>query len=87
VISTGMMVPTLSWVAALYSLQKAMMFTPCRAHTHAAQPGRAGQRPAAFCAPQRGPHLCAQSGADRRRRVGLAGRERQLYQPGDCPGT
>ena len=29
VISTGMTVPTLSWVAALYSLQNAMMFSPC----------------------------------------------------------
>lgn len=29
VISTGMMVPILSCVAALYSLQKAIMFTPC----------------------------------------------------------
>lgn len=29
VISTGMTVPTLSCVAALYSLQKAMMLTPC----------------------------------------------------------
>ena len=31
VISTGMMVPVLSCVRALYSLQKAMMLTPCAA--------------------------------------------------------
>lgn len=30
VISTGITVPTLSCVAALYSLQKAMMLTPCK---------------------------------------------------------
>ncbi len=28
-ISTGITKPALSWVRALYSLQKAMMLTPC----------------------------------------------------------
>ena len=37
VISTGMTVPTLSWVAALYSLQNAMMFSPCNSMHHAVE--------------------------------------------------